>query len=174
MTFNNSKILLFALSLVSIILLGVLYLGAYGIWTKNKETSKMLALADEVEREAILTQSIRMTKNTAATELEQLDNLVISDSKLASLIEKIEQAGSSFGLNISILSVGKVEDKKAKPVEPHLVRIVMETAGPWAPTLAFLRAIETLPYRVMIEESSIYREEIFWRSKIILSLNSFN
>lgn len=179
MTFNNSKLLLAALSLVSIILLAVLILGTYNIQLKNKEASELLNLADEVAETKILSQSIRMMQSNSAEDIAAFDSLTLSGDNLVPLIEDIEGAGQTLGLDTKIISVGKIEDKKS--VEPDIIRIVAETQGPWAPTLSFLRAIESLPHRVMIDESSLSRNEIgpasdgaSWRLKIVLSLYSFD
>jgi len=40
--------------------------------------------------------------------------------------------------------------------------------------MSFLHAIESLPNRVMINESSFYKEDDDWNSIIILSLYSFD
>lgn len=172
MIFRNSKLPLTILSLVSASLLVVFTLGIYNIRVENKETRELLDLADHVAEVRILAQSIRMVQNDAEQDLEAFDDLVLSGDKLVSLIESIEGAGRALGLDTNILSVGKIEDKKS--VEPDVVRIVMETQGPWASTLSFLRAIESLPHRVMIEESSLSKEEVGWRSRIVLSLYSFD
>lgn len=172
MTFNNSKLPLIILVLISIIFLTVLILGAYNIQLKNKEASEILNLTDEVAETRVLAQSIRIMQNNAGQDLAAFDNLILSGDKLVPLIEGIEGVGRTLGLDINIVSVGKIEDKKS--VEPDIIRIVMETQGSWAQTFSFLRAIENLPHRVMIEESSLLKGEIGWRLKIILSLYSFN
>ena len=179
MTFNNSKLLLAILSLVSIMLLAVLILGTYNIQLKNKEAFALLNLANEAAETKILSQSVRMIQKNATEDIAAFDSLTLSGDNLVPLIEDIEGAGQTLGLDTKIVSVGKIEDKKS--VEPDIIRIVMETQGSWAPTLSFLRAIESLPHRVMIDESILSRDEIgpagngaSWRLKIVLSLYSFD
>lgn len=172
MILRNSKVLLITLSLISLALLSVLILGVYNIRFKNKETSELLNLVDRASEVGIIIQSIRAAQNDAGPDLEAFDNMVLTSDKLVPLIESIEGAGQALGLETSILSVAKIEDKKS--AEPPLVRIVMETTGPWAQTLSFLRAIESLPHRVLLDESNLSREEVGWRSRIILSLYSFD
>ncbi|MDO8569626.1 MAG: hypothetical protein Q7R89_02525 [bacterium] len=186
MIFKNSKLLLIILSFISIILLAVLIWETYNIQLKNKEASELLSLADQDAEAELLAQSIRMIQNNAATDIAAFDSLTLSDTNLVPLIESIEGAGQILGLDTNILSVEKIEDKKS--VETDIVRIAIETRGSWAPTLSFLRAIESLPHRVMIDESNLSRDEIgpasprqggagdgaSWRLKIVLSLYSFN
>ena len=172
MIFNNSKLSLTILALVSLVLLAVLVLGAYDIQAKNRKASELLNLANQAAEASTLARSIRMMQDSAAEDLAAFDNLTLSDDKLVPLIEGIERMGRALGLDASIISVGKIEDKKS--VEPDVIRIVMETQGSWTPTLSFLRAIESLPHRVTIEESSLSKAEVNWRSKIVLSLYLFD
>ncbi len=172
MTTNNSKFFLIVLSLISLILFAVLSFGIYSIQAKNRETSQLLNAVDSATEESMLVRSIKAIQNNADKDLAAFDKLVFSGDKLVPLIEKIEETGRVLGLDTNILSVGKIEDKKA--IEPNIVRITMETQGSWAPTLSFLRAMENLPYRVMIDESSFVREETVWRLKITLALHSFD
>ncbi|MEX2013479.1 MAG: hypothetical protein WD897_01000 [Parcubacteria group bacterium] len=172
MIFKNSKLLLITLSFISVILLTILILGAYNIQLKNKEASELLNLADESAEARTLAQSIRTTQENAVEDLTAFDSLVLSGDRLVPLIDNIERAGRTFGLDTNIVSVAKIEDKES--IEPDMIQVVMETQGSWAPTLSFLRAIESLPHRVMIEESSLSRVEVGWRSRIVLSLYSFD
>ncbi|MDO8728919.1 MAG: hypothetical protein Q7K26_03415 [bacterium] len=186
MIFKNSKLLLVTLSLISIIFISILVWETYNIQLKNKETSERRSLADNDAKIESLNQSIRMVQTNATEDLAVLDGLTLSSDNLTPLIENIEGAGQIFGLDSNIVSVEKIEDKKSS--EPDIVRIVVETRGPWAQTLSFLHAIESLPHRVMIDESSLVTDEVgpasprqggagdgaSWRLKIILSLYSFN
>jgi Tfp pilus assembly protein PilO len=172
MIFNNSKLLLVVSALVSAVLLAVLVLGVYKIEAKNKKTSELLILADHAAEIKILEQSVRIIQNNASEDLELFESFVLSDDKLVSLIESIEGAGGRLNLETSILSVAEVKEKN--PVAPKIIRITMETRGSWSGTLSFLRAIESLPQRVIIDESNLSREEVGWRSRIVLSLYSFN
>ncbi len=186
MIFKNSKLLLTILSLVSVVLLATLTLGVYSIRAKNQVVFELLNLVDHAAEAEILARSIRAVQNDAKGDIEAFNNFVFSDDKLVLLIENIEEAGQTLGLDTKIVSVSKIEDKKA--VVPDIVRIVMETQGSWAPTLSFFRAIESLPYRVMIDESSLSRvevgrrldgvgllpDEVGWHSRIVLSLYLFD
>jgi Tfp pilus assembly protein PilO len=186
MTITHSKLFPITLSLLSIVFLAVLILEIYNIQLKNREASELFNLADNNAKMAVLTQSIRMVQTNSAEDIAAFDKLTLSDANLVSLIENIEATGHVLGLNTNIVSVEKIEDKKS--AEPDLIRLAIETQGSWAPTLSFLRAIESLPHRVMINESNLSRNEagpasprqggagdgVSWHLKIILSLYSFN
>lgn len=172
MIFNNSKVTLAILALVSAVLLTVLILGAYKVQLKNKEASELLNLANQAAEARILAQSIRTAQNDAAEDIAAFDRLALSSDKLVPLIESIEKAGRRLDLDTRIVSVGKMEDKKS--VEPDIIRVVMETQGSWPRTLSFLHAIESLPHRVMMEETSLSRVGSGWRLRIVLALYSFD
>lgn len=119
-----------------------------------------------------LARSMRMIQDEAGGVLEAFNKLVLTSDKLVPLIESIEKTGRGLGLDTSILSVAKTENTGSG--EPDVARIVIETQGPWAGVLSFLRTVENLPHRVMIEESSFSRAEVGWRSRIVLALYLFD
>ena len=169
---KSSKPFLVTLSLISLVFLLVLVFGIYDIKAKNKKILELLSEADSASETGELAQSIKTTQTNAGGDLDAFDKLVLTSGKLVPLIESIETAGRGLGLETKIVSVGKIEDKKQG--EPSLIRLVLETQGAWAQTLAFLRAIENLPYRVMIDESSLLEVDVNWRLRITLALHSFD
>jgi len=172
MIYKNSKLSLLVFSLILIMLLATTSFAIYDIKEKNKEISALSNEADRVTEARSLVQSIKVAQKSAATELEDFNNLVLSRDKLVFLIEDIEKMGRALGLDTNIVSVGKLEDTKSK--KSDVIRIVIETQGSWAPTLSFLRAIESLPHRVMIEETSLSKVETNWNLKITLTLYLFD
>lgn len=178
MIFNNSRILVVVLSFLSLVLLAVLAFGAYHIETKNRESNMLLAQAKQTIEERILSQSIRMTQNAAAKDLDNFEKITLSSDKTVSLIENIEAAGRNLGLETEIASVDKVEGKQAS--DPAMIRIIIKTEGSWNPTLSFLRAMESLPYRVLIDEYTITAlvantiSDKRWKSQVTLALHIFD
>lgn len=172
MIFKNSKLLLTVLALIAVILLAVLTAGIYSVRAKNQKISELLNLADQASEIEVLTRSIRAVQSGAEKDLKAFDNLVLSDDKLVALIESIEAAGQTLGLGTKIVSVSKIEDKKA--IVPDMIAITIETQGPWAGTLSFLHAIESLPHRIRIDKLTLSKEEVGWRSATTLVLYSFD
>lgn len=169
---KRSRIFVATLSLVSLVLLSALVFGIYDIKTKNKKISLLLSEADRTSETGKLAQSIKTIKTNAGEDLTTFDEIVFTNEKLVPLIENIESTGRSFKLETKIVSVGKIEDKNA--VEPDLIRIVLETQGAWAETFVFLRAIESLPQRVMIDDSSLSEVDVNWRLRMTLAIHSFD
>ncbi len=172
MIFKNSKLLLLVLSLIAVILLAALTIGVYNIRAKNQKISELLNLANQASEVEVLARSIRAVQSGAKEDLKAFDEFILSDDKLVVLIESIEAAGQTLGLGTKIVSVNKVEDKKA--VAPDMIYIAIETQGPWAGTLSFLRAIENLPNQIRIDKLGLSKEEVGWRLAVTLVLYSFN
>lgn len=169
---KNSKFCLTILSLVLLGLLAAVVFTVYEIRTKNKETSRLLNESNEVFERKELAQSVREIKTSAAEDVVAFENLILVDEKLVSLIESIEAEGKALGLDTKIVSVAKIESKK--PEEPVLIKMIIQAEGDWTPTLSLLRAIESLPYKVMMEESNLLKVEDVWQLRTTFFLDSFN
>lgn len=172
MIVKDSKLSLIVVSLIWVILLALAIFMVYDIKVKNQETSRLQSEADRITESRNVSQSIRIARDKVADDVADLDHLALSSDKLVFLIEGIEGAGRALGLDTNIISVGKEEDRKFP--EPDIIRITIETQGTWASTLTFLRALESLPHRVMIDKSIFSKAGDDWYLKIVLSLNSFD
>lgn len=171
MIFKNSKLFLVLLSLVFTILLAVAIFAIYDIRAKNEETSELLDEAERIVEARSLAQSIKNIQNNVAEDILAFDKLVLTEEKLVPLIEDIEELGKELKLETSIVSVEKVEDKKA--AKPDMIRIIIKAQGSWTPTLTFLKAIESLPHRVTIDETGLSKIDTNWHLRIVLLLYLF-
>jgi len=171
MIFKNSKVIIGFFSLVFLILLAVIIFGVSDIRSKNQETSILLNEARQVTEAGGITQSIKMIQANSREEITALDELVFTNDKLVSLIESIEEKGKVLKLDTKIASV---ERKESATADPDLIRMVVEAGGSWSATSAFLHALESLPYRVMIDESSLLRTPEDWRLRVTFSIHSFD
>lgn len=172
MILKNSKSLLVVLSFVSMALLALIAFGIYDIKIKRQEVSRLRDQSDRIISITTLARSVKVIQNEVATDIKAFNGLLLVGDKLVSLIEDIEGIGRKLGLDANILSVGKVGDSQSGG--PNIIRIVLETQGSWAETLSFLRTIEHLPHRVVIDELSFSKEEAAWHSRIVFSLYSFD
>jgi hypothetical protein len=135
--------------------------------------SELTNLADQHTEIEALDQSIRIQQSSISGELVIFDRLVLSDNNLVSLIESIENVGKALALDAHIVSVvGKKQDVKS--TEPEKVTIVVEARGMWAPVFSFLHALESLPYRVMVSDTSLVKEGESWHLRITLLFYLFN
>lgn len=171
MIFKNSKVIIGFFSLVFLILLAVIVFGIYDIKSKNQETSILLSEARQITEAGGLTQSIKTIQASSREELALLDELVFTNNKIVSLIESIERKGEGLKLDTKIASV---ERRESGTSDPDLIRMVVEAEGSWPSTSAFLYALESLPYRVMIDESILSQAEDSWHLRIVFSIHSFD
>ncbi len=172
MIFRNSKFILLSYSLILLIVIGIVIFALYNIKNKNQEASQLQSDADETALARQISRSIRLAQNNSSQDLADFDKLLLTSGKLVSLIDNIEKSGRALGLETNIVSVGKAEEKDSG--QSNIVSIAIETKGAWAPTLSFLRAIESLPYRVMISRSDLSKVDNEWHLKIALSLHLFD
>ncbi len=171
MIFKNTRLRLIVLSVIALLLLGFLGFDLYNIRAKNDTTSKLLTLADQEAEEKILVQSIRLIQNNAREDIEAFEGIVLSDDGVVRMIESVERAGQSLGLETEIISVEKTGEETLD--NPQKIRLVIESNGLWAATFSYLRAIESLPHRVMIEKVDFSKGKDVWHSRIALSLYLF-
>lgn len=169
---KNSKPLLLVCALILVALLAVFILGLYNIRTKNEETVKLLEEINSITELNDLARSIRMVQGDSQSGVVTFENLVLSEEKVVSLIESIEDAGRVLGLETNIVSVEKREGEKAS--DPDIINITIESRGSWSKVHALLRAIENLPNRVGVDELNIRKTEDGWQSRMAISLFSFN
>ena len=172
MMIKNSKFTLIFLSVAAFIILAFLLLDLYNIRSKNKETSRLLNIADQAAEEEVLVQSIRTIQNSAKGDLEAFEKAVLSEDKLVPLIESIEGAARLLGVDLEISSVEEAGEATAD--EPQKLDIVLVGKGSWASVFSFLKALESLPHRVMINKTTLSKGESLWNTTIFLSLYMFN
>lgn len=172
MIFQSTRLAVGIFSLIFIILLAAIVFGIYDIRSKNQETSILLNDARQVTEVGGLTQSIKTIRASLSEDSLALDELAFTSEKLVPFIESIEEKGESLKLDTSITSVEKKEG--ADPADPGLINLVVETTGSWASNSAFLHAIESLPYRVMIKESTLSRNQDAWHLRVLFSIHSFD
>ena len=142
----------------------------YSIRGKNNETSKLLNTSREADTIEVRAKAVRALRSELTEEFEIFKELILSEDKIVDLIEIIEGAGVSLGVETKVVSVAKVD---AKNQSPKVIKMIVETNGSWPLTLAMSQALEGLPYKVTVEEVSINKEGSEWSSRTALLLNYF-
>ncbi len=148
-----TKTLIVLLGLISLALAGLIFIGFTYIKNKSISTSDTVRKVEESSNNSILAQSINSSGNSSANEIDKLDNLALSQEKLVNFIETLEGLGRNMNVSVKIVSVnsepGKGEDS------PDKIYFKIEALGNWSGTMQFLHAIESLPYRTMINNSNL-------------------
>jgi Tfp pilus assembly protein PilO len=172
MTFNNTKARLYIFSAIALALLALLILGVRKMNNENAETARLISLSAESETRANTAHTIRSLQDSASEEVQAFENLTLTNERLVPLIESIESVGRALKLDLEIVSVEKKLEGEGGG--PQRIRIVIEASGPWGGAFSLVKAIESLPHRVMFENVSLTKGEEGWSTMISLSLYSFN
>lgn len=169
---KNTRFILTLLSVFALILLGLYAADLNNVRIRNAQTEALLAEMDSVAKDRALVQTARSIRNMAREDINLFESFVLTGETLVPTIEMIEKAGVSLGLATEIVSVenGKVDE----PGEPALVNFVVETRGSWAGSMRFLKALESLPNRVVMNNVYFSKEANTWRSTYSFALYTFN
>lgn len=168
----NTKSRLILLSLFSLVLLALLIWAVLKVRSENQETSRLSGLAEKSVREEVTLESIRALRESSEVEIEAFEKLMLTDSRLVSVIESLESVSRSLSLDTEVVSVAK--EGEVAPNEAQKIKIVIESEGSWRSLFSLMKAIESLPQRVMLEEESLTKTGSLWQGRVILSLYSFN
>jgi len=162
-----TKTILISLSLLSLVLLAVLIFGLYKIRLQSEESVSLEGRAASLGQMDNVAQSVRSIKNSSGVDLSKLDDLIVSQKKVVSFIEMIENLGGSMNLLTHTLSVNTDET---------MVRIALETDGSWTRSMNFIQALESLPYKVTLDETtmSYNAESKEWHTNIVIILPFFD
>lgn len=148
-----TKSLIVLLGLISIALIAIVAFGVYYIKNKSLQTSQTIQKVEESSSNSILVQSINSSSNKSLNELAGLEELSLSQDKLVGFIENLEELAKSMNLEIKIISVDSEPGKGAD--NPDKIHFKIETSGNWSNNMKFLHAIEYLPFRTMINNTSL-------------------
>ena len=173
----STKLIVILLSTTTVLFALIFVYAMYDIEKKNKQTSALLVTAQERAGQELLIQAIRITQNSAKGEISSLDDLVLRERELVTLIEDLEGLGKRLGLEVRTLSVSAGEQPSsggAVSGEPRRVGLSIEAVGSWDGAVNFLKAIETLPQRVMISETNLAKRSDDWYVKADFALYIFD
>lgn len=166
----NTQIRLISLSLVALALLAFIALNWLKIKNENLETTQILIASGATEKAQREAQTIRNIQISAADDLEAFEKIILTDEKLVPLIENIEETSRILRLDLEITSVEKSLESEG---EPQIIRMAINVEGAWSDIYNFLKAIESLPYRIMIEQVSLEKSGTKWSETLSFSIHSF-
>ena len=141
--------------LTALILVSVFGYSIYEIRSKGQEASTLTNQADEQSNQETLALSIQSMRNNSKAELATMDQYVLKDEKLVPFIEFIQSSGKSLGLETKIASVSVDKTDTRKQTAYDKVQVVVETTGPWAPSLSFIHYLENLPTHASIDATNL-------------------
>src|SRR3989344_6699725 len=148
-------------SSITLALAVLLFFSFYQIQGENREAEE---LKQEVLRrgaEEELLQKVKILKNTGESELEIFDKLELNKDTIVPMIERLESASRSLGLDSEISAADEVEGG---------FRLSLESEGAWRGIFSYLKAIESLPYRVDFEKLALSKSGSDWRLVTVIFL----
>lgn len=167
---SDTKIRLGILAIIALAMLALLGFGWISIKKENRQTADLMAASGASESAEREEQAIRAIQAESSDEIKALEALALTNDKLVPLIEDIESLGSELGLDLEIASV---EKKEAEGSSPQLIRIAVSAKGSWGGVLALLQAVESLPYRVIMESANLNKGTEKWDETLVFSVHSF-
>ncbi len=169
---RNSKVVLL---LSSVMVLGLTLLFSFGLYRIASQHRKANELAGpslgEMTRQTSF-QSLRAIQNISRGDVAILEKAVVSQDKTVAVLESLERAGRSLGTEVKITSVERVESL-GTPATGGL-KVDLDSRGTWSKNFALLRAVESLPYRVIFKEVSLVKEGSSWVLGLSILLPTFN
>lgn len=161
------------------IIAGVLVLAAgvglvaYLLVMIQRRDAEASSLAADIQAQTIRETRLRSLKRTIAGTDQirgSLDRYLVSADGVVGFIEDIENLGSVSGVSLEISSVG------LKPMEGRedfeWLTLAISMSGSWSETTNALALIESLPYRVLIDDFSIIRGDAenrsLWSERIVI------
>ncbi len=167
-----------------LIMLGAVGILGYEAYVIRQEDVTSAELANQVAQNAKgeqVSEDLRAIQMNSVDQITTLNKLAVSQDTLVPFLELLEQTGRALNLTVKVNAVsadpGRVASSTAKKLH-----VTLEAVGNWSNSLAFVHSIESLPYRVMIDQAVMTTDLAVpgeattdhpWKSSYTLSLYSF-
>ena len=136
---------------LSVLCVFVLYYFIFrDIQSKNEHLSAFTHdLSLQMNKEEYLTSTEKKIQNIN-TDINNINNSIISHSGDVEFIENLESIAHNNNLSINIESLVFEDNPKFAPALVTIFKIKAKTTGGWVGTYRFLNQIESLPFKVKI------------------------
>lgn len=148
-------------SIITLVLAALLGLSWYQIKDQNREAAELMLEVNRRAAESELLQKVKILRNTAKSDLESFDKLALDKESIVPMIERFESAGRSLNLDTKISIAEEVEGG---------IRLSLESEGDWRGIFSNLKAIESMPYRVVFEKVNLSKSGANWRLFVTIFL----
>jgi hypothetical protein len=127
------------------------------IVTESETALAEIAVEQKRHEEAVALERA-IERSGGAVELA--DAFFVGEDDVVRFIEEIEALARSWRLDAAVQSVEEGSDPEGR----RTIAATVELLGSRSATLDFLREIEVLPYRLVIEDTRLYRDDAgMWR-----------
>lgn len=148
----SKKILILPLLLI-VALVVLIYFALSDIKARNEHTSELLSEFSSQSSQQQYVLSLQKTVQNADSDIARLNNSIIPSDGDVTFIENLEAAARTDGLAIDINSLG-FDDTLASSTSITVFKIDAKTSGPWLGTYTFLAQMESLPFKIKINNFS--------------------
>lgn len=153
--YKSLKRIIIILSVIIAVVFGLFFFTITGIKNKNENITKLQNELLDHASESKYLASIQNIVSKANISIEQINSSILSSDSNVVIIETIEQIATKNGLEITIDSIA-VEDLVAtKDSDMTTLKIRVKTNGKWIQTYNFISELESLPYQINVEKSSL-------------------
>jgi len=121
---------------------------------KNKNEKLSVFLSDLSLQENIddYTKTTNKIIENLSSDMDSVNNYIISNSGDVEFIESLESMADSNGLTIKISTLGFEEDVKLKPSNITILKMKADIEGSWKGMYMFLEQLESLPFKTKISQ----------------------
>jgi hypothetical protein len=158
----SSKSRIIYLSFAVAILGGALTLLLLRISEARVQASEAYAEALSLTGNDSWTKGVKMIRSESTGDLATLGDVSITQPELIGLIESLEEIGKKMGLKVTFSSIAS--EATGSSTTPTTVKMVVDTEGAWAASLAFVNLLQNLPVKSSIEGTSINLSKQVWRT----------
>lgn len=153
---------------------------SYEFYAIHREVAVSADLESRVLGQKLSTETIdnlRSIQTNYVDEIGKIDTILIAKDNPVPFLDLLEKSGQRLGLK---LHVNGVTVEEGKGTRDDKLTVSLETEGSWQETMAFVHAVESLPYYVMVNNLSLTTDTVsgetvakqVWHGSATLVLNA--
>lgn len=172
MNISNTQMRLVLAGTMALLLAACFAYAIYTVRAANTAISQLALQAESVSKKEKENQAIRTARLASEADIQAFEKIPLSGNGVVGVIESLEAAGKSLNLDTNIVSVNDVEGEKGNAQKQIL--IVIEGEGSWTGAYSLVKAVESLPQRVILKSVELSKNDALWKTRIGFSIFSFN
>lgn len=151
---KSLKRILIILLLICFAVFALIYLAIRDIRLKNENISSISQeLLTKTDKQEYLLTTERLIENISS-DLKKVDSYIVARDGDVGFIEELESLARENGLTISIDSLSVEDSKDLEASGVTTLKIRAKTKGRWSGTYTLLSQLESLPYRISVNNFS--------------------
>lgn len=151
-----SKKVISILGIITVLLFVAIYFVFNEIRLKNEKIAVVEHDLSEKNNRFDHLLSMQNLISNIEPDIEKLNQSIVSKNGDVDFIESLESMARFYNLSIKIDSLTLVSDPQASSSTPLTLKLKATTVGSWTNSYLFFSEIESMPFRIKIEKSSIF------------------